>query len=285
MTRTGTVERVVISPTRFRAGVFDLDGVVTRTAELHFATWKVLFDDVLRAQAAGEGFMAFDREEYRLHVDGVPRLDGIRAFLDARGIELPEGAPGDPQERLTIHGLGARKNRLFNERLQREGTEVFDASVRFIRWVRGIGMKTALVSSSRNAEAVLSSVGLTDLFDVRVDGVVSAREGLRGKPEADIFLRALELLELRPSHAFGVEDALSGVQALRAADYALVIGMNSGGGGETQARALRGHGADIVVVSLAELPFQDRAPPPHRFLLPHRNAGRFLRTLLHRGAS
>jgi trehalose 6-phosphate phosphatase len=284
MTRRGSID-AVISPRRFRAGVFDLDGVVTRTARLHFVTWKALFDDVLRARAGeAEDFRPFDHDDYRLHVDGRPRLDGIRTFLGARGLVLPEGAPGDPPERLTVQGLGARKNQLFNERLQREGVEVFDDSVRFIHRIRRLGMKTALVSSSRNTAAVLASVGLTDLFDVRVDGVVAAREGLRGKPEPDLFLCALELLRLRPSQAFGVEDALPGIRALRAADYRLVIGMNPDGGGAAQAQALRETGADIVVGSLAELQLQDRSPTRAQRPPPHRRVRRFLRALL-RGTS
>lgn len=241
--------------TTYRAGVFDLDGVVTNSARLHFAAWKELFDGLLRERAArGAGaFEEFGEEDYLRYVDGKPRQDGLRAFLAARGIELPEGDPDDPPERQSVWGLGKRKNEIFQRRLRRDGVEVFDGSVAFIRRVRELGMKTALVSSSRNTDAVLETTGLGELFDERVGGVEAARLGLAGKPAPDTFLYALERLGVAPAHAFGVEDALSGVAALRAAGYGLVVGMDRVG----QAEALRRHGADVVVRELTALPLTE----------------------------
>lgn len=236
----------------FDAAVFDLDGVVTRTARLHSAAWKELFDDYLRKRAArtGEVFKPFDQsDDYLRYVDGKPRYDGVRSFLEARHIHLDYGSPDDPPDRETICGLGNRKNELFNERLTREGVEVFDSSVRFIRELRAHSIKVALVSSSKNTRTILKVAGLESLFDACVDGIEAARLSLEGKPNPDIFIHAVRLLGVVPSRAFGVEDALSGVEALKSAGYGLVIGVDRGG----QSDALREHGADIVVHDLAEL--------------------------------
>ncbi len=156
----------------FAAAVFDLDGVVTRTATVHAAAWKRLFDEFLqqRSERVGEPFVPFDAEaDYRLYVDGKPRYDGVRSFLQSRGIDLPEGSPDDPADRDTICGLGNRKDGFFTERLQRNGVEVFKSTVALIDRLRASGVRTALVSSSNNAAAVLAAAGLSDLFDVRVD--------------------------------------------------------------------------------------------------------------------
>lgn len=243
----------------FRAGVFDLDGVITRTAALHAAAWKRLFDDFLHRRAARTGtpFRPFSNEDYRRHVDGKPRRDGVRDFLAARGIALPEGTPDDPPEQETIHGLGAAKNALFRQLLATQGVEIHTSLVTLIHKLRRAGLRTALVSSSKNAAAVLAAAGLTELFDVRVDGVEAARLGLAGKPAPDIFRHAAAELRVDPADAFAVEDALSGVAAARAAGYGLVIGVDRAG----QADALREHGADVVVPDLAALPFGS-APLP-----------------------
>jgi trehalose-phosphatase len=236
----------------FDAAVFDLDGVVTRTATVHAAAWKALFDAFLERRAArtGVAFRPFDAEvDYRRYVDGKPRYEGVRSFLESRGIDLPYGSPDDPPDRETICGLGNRKNEFFHARLAQGGVELFDSSVALIRRLREEGLKTALVSSSKNATAVLAAAGLTDLFDIRVDGIEAARLGLKGKPDPDIFRRATDLLKIDPARAVGVEDAIAGVEAIRAAGFGLVVGVDRTG----QSAALREHGADIVVQDLAEL--------------------------------
>ncbi|ABM42328.1 trehalose-phosphatase [Pseudomonas sp. S5(2021)] len=235
----------------FAAGIFDLDGVVTRTARVHAASWKRLFDDYLRqrAECTGEAFEPFNDADYRRYVDGKPRYEGVGSFLRSRGIELDYGTPADPPERETVCGLGNRKNILFQEQLAQTGVEVYDTSVAFLRRLRERGLKTALVSSSKNAAAVLEAAGLTGLFDACVDGIEAARLGLKGKPNPDIFLRACELLEVSAADAFAVEDALSGVEAAHAAGFGRVIGIDRTG----ERAALLAHGADLVVGDLAEL--------------------------------
>lgn len=236
----------------FDAAVFDLDGVVTQTAKIHAAAWKELFDAYLqeRAERFGEPFEPFDRSsDYLRYVDGKPRYEGIRSFLLSRGIELPYGSPGDPPGRETICALGDRKNELFHLLLARNGVEVDESSIRFIQALRRYGIKTALVSSSKNARAVVQAADLVTLFDACIDGVDAARLSLKGKPHPDIYLRAAECLNVAPSRTFGLEDALSGVEAMKAAGYGLVIGVDRG----NQAAALREHGADVVVSDLAEL--------------------------------
>lgn len=236
----------------FDAAVFDLDGVVTATARVHAAAWKELFDGFLtaRATATGEPLRPFDAgEDYLRYVDGKPRYEGVRSFLKSRGIKLPYGRPDDPPERDTICGLGNRKDRLFNALLATGGLDVFEDSVAFIKTLRTHSLRTALVSSSKNAATVLKTAGLTDLFDVRVDGVEAERLGLKGKPDPDIFLHAVRSLGVAPARAFGVEDALAGVEAIRAAGFGLAIGTDRRG----QAAELRRHGADVVVEGLAHL--------------------------------
>lgn len=247
----------------FSGGVFDLDGVLTKTAKVHAATWKELFDDYLRLRAErdGEPYRPFDIErDYRRYVDGKPRYEGVRSFLESRGVELAYGSIEDSPEQETICGLGNRKNEFFNARLVRDGVEVFDTSVSLIQELRQKGVKTALVSSSKNARSVLDAAALTDLFDVCVDGTDADRLHLRGKPDPDIFTHAVEMLEIEPGDAFAVEDAISGVESAHAAGYGLVIGLDRNG----QAAALREHGADLVLSDLGELvddePTQARLP-------------------------
>jgi len=237
----------------FAAAIFDLDGVVTRTARVHAASWKRLFDEYLRrrAEATGEPFRPFDVErDYQRYVDGKPRYDGVESFLQSRGIALPRGEPADPPDRETVCGLGNRKNRYFREALQRDGVETFDSSVALVRRLRSRRVRAALVSSSRNARAVLEAAGLADLFDVCIDGNDIARLGLRGKPAPDMFLRAAELLGVEPGRAIVLEDAISGVQAGRAGGFGLVVGVDRG---HQAAAALKANGADIVVSDLADL--------------------------------
>lgn len=242
----------VVDARDFDAAIFDLDGVITRTARVHAAAWKRLFDDFLRARAdrMAVPFQPFDVDtDYPRYVDGKPRFDGVASFLQSRGIELPWGEPGDSEDAATIYGLGNRKNRYFHEHLAREGVEVFESSVRLLHALRRAGIKTALVSSSRNAAAVLEAAGLVDLFDARIDGVDLARLHLKGKPAPDLFLLAAERLGVVPARAIVVEDAVSGVEAGRAGRFRHVIGIDRHGRPE----ALRQAGADLVVPDLAFL--------------------------------
>lgn len=234
------------------ACLFDMDGVVTRTAVVHDAAWKAMFDDFLRQRAArtGEKFIPFDPvQDYDEFVDGKPRLDGTRAFLRSRSIDLPEGTPDDPPGTETIWGLSNRKNDLVLEVLARDGVEVYDGTLRYITAARAAGMRTAIVSSSANTEQVLEAGGVSDLFDARVDAHVAAAKGLHGKPAPDTFLEAARQLGVESASAAVFEDALAGVQAGRAGNFGYVVGVDRVG----QATALRRHGADIVVRDVGEL--------------------------------
>jgi beta-phosphoglucomutase family hydrolase len=239
-------------PSAIRACLFDLDGVLTDTASLHAAAWRQMFDDFLRARAEREvvPFVAFDLvADYRDWIDGKQRADGVRSFLASRGIELPEGSPGDPPDMDTVAGLGNRKNQLLLAMMHSRGVHAYEGSVRFVHAVRGAGLKRAVVSASANCREVLDAAGIADLFQARVDGVVAAREHLRGKPAPDLFLAAARIVGVAAREAAVFEDALAGVAAGRAGDFGLVVGVDRAG----QAEALRSHGADIVVADLAEL--------------------------------
>ena len=234
------------------AVIFDLDGVITDTAAVHAASWKRMFDDFLRAhaRAAGEPFRPFDIDsDYALYVDGKPRFAGVASFLESRGIDLPLGGIDDAEDQATIHGLGNRKNGYFTEHLAKHGVEVFPASVDLIHALRAAGIRTALVSSSRNALAVLQAAGLTDLFDAIIDGNDLAELGLKGKPAPDLFLLAAERLGATPARAVVVEDAISGVAAGRAGDFGLVLGIDRRG----EPQALSAAGADVVVSDLGQV--------------------------------
>ncbi|MFW6077899.1 MAG: trehalose-phosphatase [Hyphomicrobiales bacterium] len=240
----------------YDAGVFDLDGVVTDTASLHRTAWKDMFDAFLAARREAHG--PFTDDDYYRFVDGRPRYEGVRSFLESRGLDLPYGDPDDPPERDTVCGLGNRKNEAFNRRLGAGGVEVFDNSVGLIDMIKAHGLKTALVTSSRNAQAVLAAAGIEELFDAVVDGNEAIRQSLRGKPHPDTYRHALEVLGVEPARAFGVEDATSGVESIRAAGYGLVVGVDRAG----QRQALLDHGADLVVRDLGELHFAaDPAEP------------------------
>ncbi|MHB1583650.1 MAG: beta-phosphoglucomutase family hydrolase [Acidimicrobiales bacterium] len=239
-------------PAAISACLFDLDGVLTKTAEVHAAAWKETFDAFLRRRAAADGtpFVPFDAvADYDEHVDGRPRLDGTRAFLASRGIELPEGRPDDRPGVDTVHGLSNEKNHRLLERLHRDGVAVYPGSVAFLRAVRHQGLATAVVSSSANTLEVLTAAGLGDLFDQRVDGVTAADEHLAGKPAPDTYLAAARRLEVPADAAAVFEDALAGVEAGRAGRFGLVVGVDRVG----QAAALTAHGADVVVADLSEL--------------------------------
>jgi len=242
----------------FDAVILDLDGVITRTARLHAQAWKRMFDEYLeqRAQSRSESFEPFDADtDYRRYVDGKPRYDGVRSFLEARGIQLPEGNSSDEPSRETICGLGNKKNVVFHRLLQDMGVEVFDDALQRIHEWRNQGLKLAVVSSSKNCAVILERAGLSDLFDVRVDGVESARLGLNGKPAPDTFLEATRRLGVSPESAVLIEDAVAGVQAGRAGHFGLVVGVDRDGDG----RVLRENGADVTVRSLDELRVQGEA--------------------------
>ncbi|MCP2164079.1 beta-phosphoglucomutase family hydrolase [Goodfellowiella coeruleoviolacea] len=239
-------------PDRVTACLFDLDGVLTATATVHAAAWKEMFDEYLRdrAERTGEPFVPFDPvADYDRYVDGRPRADGTRAFLQARGITLPDGAADDPPEAETIQGLSNRKNAIVLRRIHQDGVRAYPGSVRFLHAVTDAGLATAVVSASANCADVLAAAGIADLFDVRVDGVVAAREHLTGKPAPDTFLAAASRLGVAPADAAVFEDALAGVAAGRAGGFGCVVGVDRVG----QAEALRQHGADLVVTDLAEL--------------------------------
>ncbi len=239
-------------PDGIRSCLFDLDGVLTKTAKVHDAAWKEMFDSFLRERAGstGQPFVPFDPvKDYDEYVDGKPRADGTRSFLQSRGIELPEGSPDDPPDAQTVNGLGNRKNVILLKRIKEDGVEAYEGSVRYVRAARDAGLRRAVVSSSANCRDVLVAAGIEDLFEARIDGVVAAREHLRGKPAPDTFLAGARALGLEPQAAAVFEDALAGVAAGRAGGFGFVVGVDRAG----QAEALKTHGADIVVQDLAEL--------------------------------
>ncbi|MEU3558170.1 HAD family hydrolase [Streptomyces fragilis] len=236
-------------PAEIRACLFDLDGVVTRTAVVHAAAWKETFDTFLR-ERDGAGYRPFDvAHDYDEYVDGLPRADGVRSFLASRGITLPEGTPDDPPEASTVQGLGNRKNDLVLRKIREGGVEAYETTLDYIRRARAQGLSTAIVSSSKNCLDVLRAVDAVNLFDVRIDGVVATERGLPGKPKPDTFLAAARDLGVEPSEAAVFEDALAGMDAGRAGRFGRVIGVDRVG----QADALRAHGADVVVSDLGEL--------------------------------
>src|ERR1700745_949471 len=244
--------RPVITRDLYDAVLLDLDGVITDTANLHAACWKQMFDEYLRKRAAerGEGFRPVDiATDYRLHVDGKPRYDGVRDFLASRGIRLPEGSPDDPPQAETVDGLGNRKNDLVNKIIEDKGVEPYEGSVTFIRQLRHQGFKIAVVTSSQNCTAVLKAAKLDHFFDLQVDGNVIHAERVGAKPAPDTYLRAAKLLGVEPSRAVVIEDALSGVEAGSAGGFRLVIGVAR----KRNAEELRRHGAHLVVNDLGEL--------------------------------
>jgi len=243
-------------PDDIRGCLFDLDGVLTKTAKVHDAAWKEMFDDFLRqrAQQTGQPFVPFDPvKDYDEYVDGKPRADGTRSFLASRGIELPDGSEDDPPDAQTVYGLSNRKNEIVLQRIHTDGVEAYEGSVRYVRAVRDAGLRRAVVSSSANAHDVLVAAGIADLFEERIDGVVAERDHLRGKPAPDTFLAGAKALGLRPNACTVFEDALAGVAAGRAGAFGFVVGVDRVG----QAAALKEHGADVVVTDLAQL-LEDR---------------------------
>jgi beta-phosphoglucomutase family hydrolase len=247
-----TADRLEITRDRYDAVLFDLDGVLTSTAEIHAAAWKQMFDDYLRRRATsrGEPFKEFDiGSDYRLYVDGRPRYEGVQQFLQSRGIRLPRGTPDSPFDEESVSGLGNLKDRLVHGAIEAGRVKPFPGSVQFLRLVRDRGLRTAVVTSSRNCSLVLKAARLDGLFDTQVDGRTIEEEGLAGKPAPDSFLRAAERLGVTPARTVVVEDAISGVQAGRDGRFGLVIGVDRHG----DVDALCRHGAHVVVNDLADL--------------------------------
>jgi beta-phosphoglucomutase family hydrolase len=235
---------------RIDACLFDLDGVLTRTAAVHAAAWKETFDSFLRdrSRRTHTHFEPFDdHADYDRYVDGEPREDGIRSFLKSRGIVLPEGGHGDGGK--TVWALGERKNRLLLRRLRTDGVELYPGSVKYLHAIALIGIPCAVVSSSTNCRLVLKAAGIENFFGLRVDGVTSKRKHLTGKPAPDTYLFAAKSLGVTPDRCVVFEDAIAGVEAGRAGGFGQVVGVDRVG----QADALRAHGATIVVSDLAEM--------------------------------
>ena len=272
--------------------LFDLDGVLTKTAIVHNAAWKKMFDAYLkeRSERTGEPFREFTQDDYEAYVDGKPRADGVRSFLESRGIELAAGSPGDPPSAETVAGLGNRKNELVLKVMAEQGVEAYPGSVKYVdaarvpareggqrvgarvdrrtrpegparigaagprqqlHAARDAGLHRAVVSSSANCEQALEAAGIADRFEARVDGKTIEQEHLKGKPAPDTFIAGAKRLGTDPSHAAVFEDALAGVQAGRAGNFGFVVGVNRGD--DEQRRGLKEHGADIVVDDLEEL--------------------------------
>ncbi|MGP1677631.1 MAG: beta-phosphoglucomutase family hydrolase, partial [Burkholderiales bacterium] len=255
---------ITLSPRDYDAVLFDLDGVLTRSASVHAAAWKRLFDGFLeqRATQAGEPFVPFDiATDYPRYVDGKPRYDGVAAFLASRGIELPLGAAEDGPEVQSVHALGNLKDRYFLQHLEQDGIEPYAAAIALVRTLRAQEIKTAVVSSSNNCAAVLEAAGIAQLFDTRVDGKDVTRLELKGKPAPDAFLEAARRLGAEPARAVVVEDAIAGVEAGRAGGFGCVIGVDR----RDQAQALRDGGADVVVTDMGQI--QVAVEPPSAWSL------------------
>jgi beta-phosphoglucomutase family hydrolase len=232
--------------------LFDLDGVLTQTAKVHAQAWKQMFDEFLHrwAEQTGRPFQEFDiASDYNDYVDGKPRLDGVRSFLQSRHIELPLGSPDDPPDVDTLYGLGTRKNDLVLKLIHDQGVEPYDGSVQYVKAAVEQGLHRAVVSSSSNCREVLVAAGIEDLFEARIDGIVAEREHLKGKPAPDTFLAGAKALGAAPAQCAVFEDAIAGVEAGRAGEFGWVIGVDRVG----HADALRAHGADVVVKDLSEL--------------------------------
>src|SRR5690554_128304 len=232
---------------RIRALIFDLDGVLTQTQQLHKSTWKEMFDAFFQEHHPKQRPM--NDEDYVVYVDGKPRYEGVKSFLKSRGIELPYGTPQDPPDKLTICGLGNHKNVLLQKNIQRDGVETYEPAIKKLKEWRKRGLKTAIVSSSKNCRTIIEKVNIASLFDVRIDGEVSAERGLKGKPDPDIFLEAARDLNIPPENSVVFEDAISGVQAGQKSHFGLVVGVNRFDNGE----ALLANGADIIIDSFKDL--------------------------------
>jgi beta-phosphoglucomutase family hydrolase len=242
-------QRIAISQDKISAIIFDLDGVVTSTAKLHFAAWKKMFDEYLEKKSGRGNFRPFEESDYLRYVDGKPRYDGVKDFLVSRKIRLPQGTSDDSPDSETVCGLGNRKNKYFLEIINKEKPKVYQTSVDFIRSIRGKGMKTAIISSSRNCAQVLRVTGTDILFDARVDGTDLESLNIPGKPDPAMFLEAAKRIGVIPERDAIVEDSLAGVEAGRRGNFGLVIGVARSGDG----KRLKERGADVVVSDLKDL--------------------------------
>lgn len=240
---------------KFKGVILDLDGVITRTASVHSAAWKEMFDEFLEnhAKENNRPFMQFSSDDYLQYVDGKPRQHGVTSFLESRGIELPLGDPDDEPGKHTVWGLGNKKNISFQKIIKTEGPEVFQSSVDFVKCLKAAGLRVGLATSSKNCSLILEKAGITKLFETQVDGVVSYEMKLKGKPNPDIFTTAAENLDLDPNDCVLVEDAISGVEAGRRGNFGLVLGVARNLTGDE----LLANGADIVVTDLGHITLQD----------------------------
>lgn len=237
---------------QFAAVLFDLDGVLTATAKVHAICWKQMFDEYLQQKSlvTGKTFQPFDiDQDYRLYVDGKLRYEGVQSFLQSRGIEIPWGTPEHAVHEESVCGLGNRKNELVGEMLAAGNVGVYEGSIALVRYLLDKKVRTAVVSASKNCEAILKAAGISELFELRVDGIVAESYSLPGKPEPATFLKAAELLGVKPEDTVVIEDAIAGVQAGKKGGFGLVIGVDR----HDDAEALQANGADLVVDDLAEL--------------------------------
>lgn len=235
-------------PDDITALLFDLDGVLTQTSKVHFKAWKETFDAYLKSRD-GDGFAEFTQDDYNEYVDGMPRYDGVRSFLKSRDIELPEGSTDDSPDAETVDGIGNHKNDLVLEIIERDGVEVYDGSVAFVKAARQAGLRRAVVSASANCRAVLKSAGIDDLFEQIIDGNTTDEQHLKGKPHPDTYLAGAKALGVDPAHSAVFEDATAGVQAGHDGHFGYVVGVDR----VDHAQALTEHGADVVVKDLSEL--------------------------------
>jgi len=238
-------------PDHVRGCLFDMDGVLTRTATVHAAAWGEMFNEFLAdwGRQTGTSIGLFTTDDYERYVDGRSRADGTRAVLQSRGINLPDGMPADPPGAPTVEGLSNRKNQILLDVLATRGVDVFEDAVEYVRAVRAAGIRRAVVSASANTAQVLDGAHITDLFDTRIDGLIAVDKHLAGKPAPDMYLAGAAALNLQPGEAAVFEDALAGVEAGRAGGFALVVGVDRIGHGSD----LLNHGADIVVTDLRQL--------------------------------
>jgi len=230
----------------YQGVLFDLDGVITPTAEVHMHAWATMFTELF---AAWNVAPPYTESDYFEHLDGKKRYDGVASVLRSRAVEVPWGEPADPVTADTVCGIGNRKNVFFERALRADGIAAYPGSLRLLDALEASGTPVAVVSSSKNAEQVLATAGIRDRFPVVMDGLVAEREHLASKPAPDVFARAAEMLGVDPAHSVAVEDATSGVASAAAAGYGLVVGVDRGAG----ASALRAAGAHLIVTDLEEL--------------------------------
>lgn len=246
-----------LTRSHFDAVIFDLDGVIIQSVKLHARAWKKLFDEFLMnfEKKSGVSYKPFDIvKDYKIYLDGKPRYAGIESFLKSRQIDLEYGKPENLPSQNTICGLGNRKNIIFQNLLKKEGVKVYDISINFLYSLRKTGYKTAIVSSSKNCKAILKQLGISDLFDIIIDGIRSEQENIRGKPQPDIFLVAIHDLNVKPERTMVIDDALAGVLAGYRSGARCVVGVNR----DDQESSLRKFGANQVVSELNEIIFEDK---------------------------